>query len=77
MPEEVLFLWRRAATITPVSGSDLLVGERGPESTDSEKEREREMIEAAEEAEREQERQELSPKEVWGIHSCGGASVEV
>ncbi|XP_049440003.1 meiotic recombination protein REC8 homolog [Epinephelus fuscoguttatus] len=51
LPEEVLFLWGRAATITPVSGSDLQVGERGPESTDSEKEREREMVEAAEVAE--------------------------
>lgn len=61
MPEEVLFLWRQAATITPVPGSDLQVGERGPESTDSEKEREREMAEAAE---REEERLELSPKEV-------------
>ncbi|XP_050932355.1 meiotic recombination protein REC8 homolog [Lates calcarifer] len=61
LPEEVLFLWRQAATITPVPGSDLQVGERGPESTDSEKEREREMAEAAE---REEERLELSPKEV-------------
>ncbi|KAG8010027.1 Meiotic recombination protein REC8-like protein [Nibea albiflora] len=61
LPEEVQFLWRRAAIVTPVSGSDLQVGERGPESTDSEKEREREMAEAAE---RELERLELSPKEV-------------
>ncbi len=45
----------------PLSGSDLQVGERGPESTDSEREREREMIEVAE---REEERFELSPKEV-------------
>lgn len=55
------FLWLRAATVEPVSGSDLQVGERGPESTDSEKEREREMVEAAE---REEERLELSRKEV-------------
>ncbi|XP_031708889.1 meiotic recombination protein REC8 homolog [Anarrhichthys ocellatus] len=48
LPEEVLFLWRRSATITPVSGSDLQAGERGPESSESEKEREREMVEAAE-----------------------------
>ncbi|XP_027132783.1 meiotic recombination protein REC8 homolog isoform X2 [Larimichthys crocea] len=61
LPEEVQFLWRQAATVTPVSGSDLQVGERGPESTDSEKEREREMVEAAE---RELERLEFSPKEV-------------
>lgn len=66
----MLFLWGRAATITPVSGSDLQVGERGPESTDSEKEREREMVEAAEVAEaaeaaaREGESLEL-PREVW------------
>ncbi|XP_078108942.1 meiotic recombination protein REC8 homolog [Sander vitreus] len=51
LPEEVLFLWRRAATIRPLSGLDQQVGERGPESTDSEKEREREMAEAAEVAE--------------------------
>ncbi|KAM6936729.1 LOW QUALITY PROTEIN: meiotic recombination protein REC8 homolog [Lycodopsis pacificus] len=43
LPEEVLFLWRRAATITPVSGSDLQAGERGPESSESEREREREI----------------------------------
>ncbi|XP_070767931.1 meiotic recombination protein REC8 homolog [Enoplosus armatus] len=61
LPEDVLFLWRRAATITPIAGSDLQTGQRGPESTDSEKEREREMVEAAE---REEERLELSPKEV-------------
>lgn len=62
LPDEVRFLWRRAATVKPVSGSDLQVGERGPESTDSEKEREREMVEAAE---REEERLGLSAKEVW------------
>ncbi|XP_068179760.1 meiotic recombination protein REC8 homolog [Antennarius striatus] len=61
LPEEVESLWRRAATVTPVSGSDLQVGERGPESTDSEKEREREM---SEEAEKEEERRELVPEEV-------------
>ncbi|KAM4735238.1 meiotic recombination protein REC8 homolog [Anableps anableps] len=48
LPEEIQALWRRAATITPLSGTDLQVGERGPESTDSEREREREMMEAAE-----------------------------
>lgn len=48
MPEEVQFLWRQSATITPLSGSDLQVGERGPESTDSEREREREMMEVSE-----------------------------
>ncbi|XP_070690971.1 meiotic recombination protein REC8 homolog [Pempheris klunzingeri] len=61
LPEELQFLWRRAATVTAVSGSDLQVGERGPESTDSEKERERETVEVAE---REEERLELSPQEV-------------
>ncbi|XP_075322619.1 meiotic recombination protein REC8 homolog [Odontesthes bonariensis] len=55
LPDEVLFLWRRAATITPLSGPDLLVGERGPDSTDSE----RELM-----AEREEQRLELSPEEV-------------
>ncbi|XP_005732238.1 meiotic recombination protein REC8 homolog [Pundamilia nyererei] len=48
LPEEVQFLWRQSATITPLSGSDLQVGERGPESTDSEREREREMLEVPE-----------------------------
>ncbi|XP_073340728.1 meiotic recombination protein REC8 homolog [Pagrus major] len=62
LPEEVQFLWRQAATVTPVSGSDLQVGERGTESTDSEKERE--IVEAAEAAEREVERLEFSSKEI-------------
>ena len=74
LPEEVQFLWRQAATVAPLSGLDLQVGERGPESTDSEKEREREMVEMAEMAERE-ERHELSPKEVgkgvWFGNICG------
>nr|XP_012779498.1 meiotic recombination protein REC8 homolog [Maylandia zebra] len=48
LPEEVQFLWRQSATVTPLSGSDLQVGERGPESTDSEREREREMLEVPE-----------------------------
>ncbi|XP_039972564.1 meiotic recombination protein REC8 homolog [Xiphias gladius] len=61
LPEEVEFLWRQAATITPVSGSDLQFGERGTESTDSEMEREQEMVGVAE---TEEERPELSPKEV-------------
>ncbi|XP_032374948.1 meiotic recombination protein REC8 homolog [Etheostoma spectabile] len=60
LPDEVLFLWRRAATIRPFSGLDQQVGERGPESTDSEKEREREIAEVAE---REEGKLEL-PKEV-------------
>ncbi|XP_034030588.1 meiotic recombination protein REC8 homolog [Thalassophryne amazonica] len=58
LPQDVLFLWRQAAVITPLSGSDLQVGERGLESTDSEKERELET------APREDERPELSFKEV-------------
>ncbi|XP_035019221.2 meiotic recombination protein REC8 homolog [Hippoglossus stenolepis] len=61
LPEEVLSLWQQAANITPISGSDLQVGERGPESTDSERERDREMVEVSE---REEERLELSPREV-------------
>lgn len=47
--------------MTPVSDSDLQIRERDSESTESEKERERGMIEAAE---REEERLELSSKEV-------------
>ncbi|XP_060937789.1 meiotic recombination protein REC8 homolog [Limanda limanda] len=61
LPEEVLSLWQQAAYITPISGSDLQVGERGPDSTDSEKERDREMVEVSE---REEERLELSRREV-------------
>ncbi|XP_062254984.1 meiotic recombination protein REC8 homolog [Platichthys flesus] len=61
LPEEVLSLWQQAANITPISGSDLQGGERGPESTDSEKERDREMVEVSE---REEERLEHSPREV-------------
>ncbi|KAM9852092.1 meiotic recombination protein REC8 homolog [Aulostomus maculatus] len=59
LPEELLLLWRQAATITPLPGDDLQVGERGPESTDSEREREREV------AEREEDRPEVSSEEVW------------
>lgn len=67
LPEAVESLWRLAATVTPLSSSDLQVGERGPESTDSEKEREREMIEVAEQ---EEARLEISPKEVpWIVSS--------
>ncbi|CAK6973525.1 LOW QUALITY PROTEIN: meiotic recombination protein REC8 homolog [Scomber scombrus] len=72
LPEEVMFLWRQAATISPLSGSDLQVGERGPESTDSEKEKEAEMVEMVDMAEtakmdemaEREERRQLSPKEV-------------
>ncbi|XP_060905406.1 meiotic recombination protein REC8 homolog [Labrus mixtus] len=60
LPEQVLFLWRQAANIRPVSGPGLQVGEQGPESTDSERERQREM----EEADQIEEILELSPKEV-------------
>ncbi|XP_074539383.1 meiotic recombination protein REC8 homolog [Halichoeres trimaculatus] len=61
LPAEALFLWKRAATITSVSGSDLQTGERGPESTDSERERQEEGPGAAEIMD---EQLELSPKEV-------------
>lgn len=62
LPPEVQFLWKQAATITPLPGLELQAGERGPESTDSEKEKEQEMVEAAE---REEEMLELGPQEVW------------
>ncbi|XP_054903513.1 meiotic recombination protein REC8 homolog [Poeciliopsis prolifica] len=53
LPEEILSLWRRAAVITALSGPDLQVGDRGPESTDSERGREGEgMQEAAAEDQR-------------------------
>lgn len=48
LPKEIEALWRQAATITELLDTDLQVGETGPESTDSEKEREREMMEVAE-----------------------------
>ncbi|XP_026173553.1 meiotic recombination protein REC8 homolog [Mastacembelus armatus] len=64
LPDEILSLWRQAAVITPDPSTDLQVGERGPESTDSEKERELAMAEAEEVPEREEERLYLSPKEV-------------
>ncbi|KAK0139118.1 Meiotic recombination protein REC8 [Merluccius polli] len=63
LPEAIQLLWRQAATITPLSGLDLQVGERGVESTDSERDRE---------AQREQDQQELQSVEVeclwlwWG-----------
>ncbi|XP_047455512.1 meiotic recombination protein REC8 homolog isoform X2 [Mugil cephalus] len=61
LPEEIESLWRPAATITPLSGSDLQPGDRGPESTDSERDGQPETVE---EAEREEERLGLSPQEV-------------
>lgn len=60
LPEEVQFLWRRAATVTPVSGSNLQIREREPSSESADSEREREVVAA----EREVERRELSSKEV-------------
>lgn len=56
LPEEVQFLWRRAATVTPVAGSNLQIREREPSSESADSEREREMV---------AERRELGPKEVW------------
>ncbi|XP_063734979.1 meiotic recombination protein REC8 homolog [Eleginops maclovinus] len=66
LPEELLLLWKQAATITPLLGSDLQVGETRPDSTDSEREREREMAEAAAAAAAavEEGGAALSPKEV-------------
>lgn len=54
------FLWRQAATVTPVAGSNLQIREREPssESADSEREREREAV-------AEEERREPGSKEVW------------
>ncbi|XP_076594082.1 meiotic recombination protein REC8 homolog [Chaetodon auriga] len=76
LPEEVLRLWRRAATVTPLSGSELQVGERGPESTDSE--REREAMEAAtteeERLELQEGSRELSEPEMFDI--AGSLSLE-
>ncbi|RVE62853.1 hypothetical protein OJAV_G00160210 [Oryzias javanicus] len=60
LPREIEFPWRRAAVITPLSGSDLQVGERGPESTDSDREREREPMQV----EDGEERVEASPREI-------------
>ncbi|XP_020565898.1 meiotic recombination protein REC8 homolog isoform X2 [Oryzias latipes] len=60
LPREVELPWRRAAVTTPLSGSDLQVGERGPESTDSEREREPEPMQV----EDREERLEVSPREI-------------
>lgn len=68
LPEEIQFLWRQAASVTPLSGSDLqIIMEGDSESTDSERQREREAVEAAE---REEERPEVSSKEVWTRCVC-------
>lgn len=61
LPEAARFLWRQAATVTPLLGSDLQIGERESESTDSDKERGGREVEGAE---GEEERVEQSPKEV-------------
>ncbi|KAM3613698.1 uncharacterized protein V6R79_003743 [Siganus canaliculatus] len=70
LPAEVEFLWRRAATVKPISGSDLIVGERGPESSESELERQArdvaEAIAGEEEEEEEEERAKLSPSKMSG-----------
>nr|XP_046256688.1 dual specificity protein kinase CLK2b isoform X2 [Scatophagus argus] len=66
--DEVLSLWRQAAAVTPLPGLDLQVGERGPESTESEKESEREMIEeAAREEERFEVPRDLAESEMFDI----------
>ncbi|XP_056300365.1 meiotic recombination protein REC8 homolog isoform X2 [Pseudoliparis swirei] len=75
LPEDVLFLWRRAATTMPVSGSELLAGERGLESTDSEKERDGEMVEAAELVEREVPRAVAEP-ELFDVSEPGSLLLE-
>ncbi|XP_055019871.1 meiotic recombination protein REC8 homolog [Boleophthalmus pectinirostris] len=62
--EELQLLWRRAAVITPVPGSDLQTGERGTESTDSEKDREGAEREGEGGEMMEAERQEESSKEI-------------
>ena len=63
LPEDVEFLWRQAAIVTPVSGSDLQIGERelSSESTDSRKESD---VEIGVSAERLAEALEFSSKEV-------------
>lgn len=62
LPEAVRFLWKQAATVTPLLGSDLQIGERESESTDSDKERRGREVEGAQREE--EERVELSSKEV-------------
>ncbi|XP_041798289.1 meiotic recombination protein REC8 homolog [Chelmon rostratus] len=78
LPDEVRSLWRRAATVTPVSGSELRVGERGPESTDSEGERE--VIEAATTEEERLELQrvprDVSEPEIFDIPGYGSLPLE-
>ncbi|XP_014849565.1 PREDICTED: meiotic recombination protein REC8 homolog [Poecilia mexicana] len=82
LPEEILSLWRRAAVITPLSGPDLQVGDRGPESTDSEREREREaMQEAAAEEQRADEvstevQRGMEESEMMGISAQSAPSLD-
>ncbi|XP_061573917.1 meiotic recombination protein REC8 homolog [Cololabis saira] len=56
LPREIELLWRKAATIVQISGSNLQVGERDPESMDSERD--------GEAAETEEHTLELSSKEI-------------
>ncbi|XP_046899369.1 meiotic recombination protein REC8 homolog, partial [Hypomesus transpacificus] len=62
LPPDLLLLWQQAAIISPLLGSDLLVGERGTDS-DSERERERVGDRGEEDGEIEEEK-EISSKEV-------------
>nr|XP_057941726.1 meiotic recombination protein REC8 homolog [Doryrhamphus excisus] len=45
LPEELLSLWKQAAIITPVDGTELRPGQGGTESSDSEHERARNLLE--------------------------------
>ncbi|CAG6015331.1 unnamed protein product [Menidia menidia] len=76
LPEEIRFLWRQAATITPLFGSDLLAGERGPESSDSEREQER-MEEVAEiEEQRVDVQREMMEPEMFDTSAQGTLPLE-
>ncbi|XP_054638691.1 meiotic recombination protein REC8 homolog isoform X2 [Dunckerocampus dactyliophorus] len=74
LPEELLSLWKQAATITPVAATELRPREGGAESSDSERDRERELL-----AEKELPRPEVptGAAELDMIDISGPGSLEV
>ncbi|KAM8869814.1 meiotic recombination protein REC8 homolog [Spinachia spinachia] len=82
LPEPVLFLWRRAANIHPVSDSEPRLGERSTESSDSEKERDRQMVqmletvEAAEAFKGQEVPRDVAEPELFNISEHGSLLLE-
>ncbi|XP_062421445.1 meiotic recombination protein REC8 homolog [Pungitius pungitius] len=77
LPEPVLFLWKRTANIHPVSDPDLRVGgERRTESSDSEKERDREMVQMLEMVEATEVPRDVAEPEFFNISEHGSLLLE-